>query len=830
MALVQSVRLTMKHNGVAPLVEAVQYDSDRILKMIVADAELASGSTATLMFTRSDGSFDEVSCTLVLADNAFTADITQALTQKGRTFCQLKVTTSSKVASTYTFVILVQPTTEGRVPINQEGYTIEDIQAFLEAVQTAAANIYVDTVHNFGEDPITNVHIISTNKWHYTSGSSNASSVIEIPAGTTSVKIEADNGSTVIAFLESYSTPVEDATPDFADGYNGRIAIADGAVETYSITSSMKYLYILRYNSSHVDNTAKVTFYNIVVDTTLTLPKVPADSKTVGDEISRIDDNIDEIEDLLPIRPYVAAYDGGTVLGNQTVNTICRVHDVTDITDLPEGVSLDGHVAWMSTVGSEVNKHQLLWVPYVQNVFQRIYRTISGTGSWADWQSMLSDYLDDELSIRPKLVTYSGGTLLGNQPVNTICRLYGQTGITDLPEGVDVASHIAWMYTFGTSTNRHQILFSPANNGFFQRLYRGGSWQSTWYGTTGAVDPNATESLKILCIGNSFNQDVFAYVPPIFKEILPNCELTIGLLYSDGASYDTHIKKYTRHITEDPDTHVQTQTSEYYSKWSLWTPESTAWSRESNTMTLKSALEYTDWDIVTTQDSSSHIADYAINGTKTYVVNQAHELMRIVQENAIKPVQFVGFAFVGRRQPYKNDPPTIPTYTNAQMTNYIIDATEQMITEAGFIDYFPIANAIGSARSNSTLAALGDEAGYTQNGETKGAHDLMYDNHLQNGIGDLICAYVIVLKLLEWTGHQNLGVYGSTFRPTAANIADIGAMNNNGNMCHGSSVGVTENNVRAAQEIATLAVRNPTEPFDCANIIVSVPAQNELIS
>ena len=106
---------------------AVQNDTGRTLKMIVDDVTYTNSDTGKLYFMRSDGSYYNVSTTFSSGDNSFTADITQALTQSGRTDCQLKVTDSGdEVVSTFTFSILVQGSTDG-VPAEQLGYSVEQL-------------------------------------------------------------------------------------------------------------------------------------------------------------------------------------------------------------------------------------------------------------------------------------------------------------------------------------------------------------------------------------------------------------------------------------------------------------------------------------------------------------------------------------------------------------------------------------------------------------------------------------------------------------------------------------------------------------------------------
>ena len=153
----QEITLTQNTFKLFPTVYAVQNDTGRELKMIIQDQTLLQGDTGAVAVQRSDGSYYTIAATLTVLDNAFTADISQALTQPGRTLCQLKVTRSGLVVSSYTFAIMVQPSTDG-VPAEQLGYTVQDIinaaaeimntglsDAVKQALlQIAAKAVYVD--------------------------------------------------------------------------------------------------------------------------------------------------------------------------------------------------------------------------------------------------------------------------------------------------------------------------------------------------------------------------------------------------------------------------------------------------------------------------------------------------------------------------------------------------------------------------------------------------------------------------------------------------------------------------------------------------------------
>ena len=63
MALIQTVHLSMANFKSAPVVPAVQNDSDRQVKMIIDDYTLTSGLTGKIAFERSDGTV-WICCTL----------------------------------------------------------------------------------------------------------------------------------------------------------------------------------------------------------------------------------------------------------------------------------------------------------------------------------------------------------------------------------------------------------------------------------------------------------------------------------------------------------------------------------------------------------------------------------------------------------------------------------------------------------------------------------------------------------------------------------------------------------------------------------------------
>lgn len=138
----QEITLTQNTFKLFPTVYAVQNDTGRELKMIIQDQTLLLGDTGAVAVQRSDGSYYTIAATLNVLDNAFTADISQALTQPGRTLCQLKVTRSGLVVSSYTFAIMVQPSTDG-VPSEQLGVSVDELMAAADQLIYASSDTKV---------------------------------------------------------------------------------------------------------------------------------------------------------------------------------------------------------------------------------------------------------------------------------------------------------------------------------------------------------------------------------------------------------------------------------------------------------------------------------------------------------------------------------------------------------------------------------------------------------------------------------------------------------------------------------------------------------------
>lgn len=137
MAVSQEVILYNKTYTVPPVINAVQNDTDRQVVAKLGDFTLASGMTAKLSFHRPDDTHYETTGTVSVANNTVTAELDQALTQVGVVKAQIKVTESSGLGSTFTFVIKVQEDVAGEVTPQEGGTIIDALETAQDALETA---------------------------------------------------------------------------------------------------------------------------------------------------------------------------------------------------------------------------------------------------------------------------------------------------------------------------------------------------------------------------------------------------------------------------------------------------------------------------------------------------------------------------------------------------------------------------------------------------------------------------------------------------------------------------------------------------------------------
>ena len=113
------------------------------------------------------------------------------------------------------------------------------------------------------------------------------------------------------------------------------------------------------------------------------------------------------------------------------------------------------------------------------------------------------------------------------------------------------------------------------------------------YNDVGVKKSLKKSSLRILAIGNSFNQDVMAYLPPVLNEMLPDYNITYGILYKSSAGIGKHVDMFSN--------------NEKYTWFNYWKPGQKEWMRYNNAYSLADVLALEEWDIITFQGTSRDV-------------------------------------------------------------------------------------------------------------------------------------------------------------------------------------------------------------------------------
>lgn len=285
------------------------------------------------------------------------------------------------------------------------------------------------------------------------------------------------------------------------------------------------------------------------------------------------------------------------------------------------------------------------------------------------------------------------------------------------------------------------------------------------------------DSLKILCIGNSFNQDTMAYLPPVLREILPDTELTVGVLHTSSATIGDHI----RWNDEDKKYHI----------FDYWGPESDAWSRlpGRKSKSLKEALALADWDIITMQGVSSDVLSDA--GIEQMTAD-AERLSEWLRRSAQKPFALMWFEWIGRPE---------GNLSADQMAVKVRDAAVYAEKKLDIDAVIPVGDAFQIARGYESLRTIGS-APYG---------NLLYEDnvHMQAGLPALLASYTTAAAILRYYGMDVRYIERSSWVPNNDNVLAINANNEEGkSFTHGFPYGVTAENVALAKVIAADSVIN----------------------
>lgn len=158
-------------------------------------------------------------------------------------------------------------------------------QATEDAVTLANA-FYMKNGVDYSEVEPSKWIIHSANEWReVTVATSQARSyTLELPEGARVIEVTAGVNGATIALLNTYE-PVQGAVPDYADGYNARTELSAGDSETYEVTASVHYLYVVLYTSDGTNMVPVVNIGTLETDKSLTKSGIPADAAAVGNKL-----------------------------------------------------------------------------------------------------------------------------------------------------------------------------------------------------------------------------------------------------------------------------------------------------------------------------------------------------------------------------------------------------------------------------------------------------------------------------------------------------------------------------------------------------------------
>ena len=278
---------------------------------------------------------------------------------------------------------------------------------------------------------------------------------------------------------------------------------------------------------------------------------------------------------------------------------------------------------------------------------------------------------------------------------------------------------------------------------------------------------DSNDTLSICVIGNSYSLDSFMYLPFILLNY--GIRIRLGIYYRPGGSLQNQVDEFTN------------ATREFFY---IDTNEDSSWQTISAAYTPQKAVKFRKWDIIVIQQSSTDSVSYS------NFVPAARNLINLIMDSVTYPFKLGWNININR---------------NASGTNYdeieasILANIAQIVKREAVDIVFPYGTAIFNARTNATLANIGDGG-------------LLWSNdkvHLQEGLPCYIANLANVQKLFELY-YPKFSVLNDKTRPTDEEVQKWGVQG-----IHGTSIGLTENNCRLAQLCAIAANK---ENFEILNI------------
>lgn len=286
-------------------------------------------------------------------------------------------------------------------------------------------------------------------------------------------------------------------------------------------------------------------------------------------------------------------------------------------------------------------------------------------------------------------------------------------------------------------------------------------------------------TLRVLCIGNSFTEDSFSYVPSLFAQASPGVRLIIGIAYIGGSPLEQHYVNLTGKSIEvnqkqiAPAKYVLHMASSSDGRWI-----------DTGRQSIDKVLTREKWDIITFQQSGvESVRDY-----ETYYAPYIKEIKPLVEGKIGSPVRL---GWVLTHGCYHVD-------DKGLRDNWLKTAENsgKVMQEGCFELLFPYGTAIQNLRE-TTITNESDNLGWTADG-----------GHLQEGLGCLAAAYANTLILLQDMG-LDIDEITFNFMPTKSLVGFLNVPNPQ--FGKNGVVGINPYNCSMALKAAKAAVKTPYE-------------------
>lgn len=322
---------------------------------------------------------------------------------------------------------------------------------------------------------------------------------------------------------------------------------------------------------------------------------------------------------------------------------------------------------------------------------------------------------------------------------------------------------------------------------------------------------------NILCLGNSFTQNVMSYVPWLIKEVEPNTEINIYMTYMGGmpisqclayVSNNTVVVSNTTHPTTKYENHggwdriysydsynntwiePESTSDNYHKSYSLYKYDNNSekWMTQSE-IPFSEVAEMKQWDFITIQQAGSYnYADWDVY-FKPYVYKILSALKQKIKHN-------FKFGYLMTHASY--------THTQSELlTRYtgITQNAQKFINDTACEVVLPYGTALQNART-------------TYLNEFGASGDMMSDTaHIQNGIGCLVCAYANALQILKLMNSDKT-ILGSQI------VIDSDFISSHNIPVSSDVLGITEENVFLAQQCAIMAIKKPFEITNMTGFVI----------